>query len=529
MPSNSESILPFGVVVRLMNSSFFVSLSGIALTVAGMATSTPSLANTLPTQTDNLLANQFSVSQMAEDDIQLLPEAITNAIFKNVMQQGRMEASQMRVVEVERQTWSDGCLGLASAAQVCTQAMVPGWRVVVANGEQRWVYRTDESGSLVKLDEVATQTLSRSTTAQTTRREVTTRTTQTSRTVTGTTNAQRSSSQSTQAVGTSQTTGGVTTRTQQQVAATRSSTQVSFSDISQNFWARDFIAELARQDIITGFPDGQFRPNEPVTRAQFAAMIRKAFEKTKVRNAISFRDVSTSYWAYNAIQEAYEMGFLDMASGSEFNPNQSLTRLQVMVALTKGLNYSASSSTESVLRFYSDAASIPADVRTLVAAATERGIVVNYPNVKTFSANTVATRAEVAAFLYQAMVSTGQMVAISSPYVVTQEFSAPPQVTPVPAASPAPIPVPAASPSPIPVPAASPAPVTPAPATPATVTPAPASPAPAVEAGEGDRNKPQPQNCNQGIGNGTEGCDPGNSRPRGGSNDEGGRTPGNRP
>ncbi len=500
MPSNSESILPFGIVVRLMNSSFFVSLSGIVLTAAGMATSTPSLANTLPTQTDNLLAHQFSVSQITEDDIQLLPEAITNAIFKNVMQQGRMEASQMRVVEVERQTWSDGCLGLASADQICTQAMVPGWRVVVASGEQRWVYRTDESGSLVKLDEVATQTLSPSTTAQTTRREVTTRTTQTSQSVTGTTSAQ--------SVGTSQMTGGVTTRTQQQVAATRS-TQVSFSDISQNFWARDFIAELARQDIITGFPDGQFRPNEPVTRAQFAAMIRKAFEKTKVRNAINFRDVSTSYWAYNAIREAYEMGFLDMASGSEFNPNQSLTRLQVMVALTKGLNYSASSSTESVLRFYSDAASIPADVRTLVAAATERGIVVNYPNVKTFSANTVATRAEVAAFLYQAMVSTGQMVAISSPYVVTQEFSAPPQVSPAPA---------------------SPAPVTPAPAaSPAPVTPAPASPAPAVEAGEGDRDKPQRQNCNQGIGNGTEGCDPGNSKPRGGSNDEGGRTPGNRP
>jgi hypothetical protein len=45
---------------------------------------------------------------------------------------------------------------------------------------------------------------------------------------------------------------------------------------------------------------------------------------------------------------------------------------------------------------------------------------------------------------------------------------------------------------------------------------------------EGDRNKPR-QNCNQGIGNGAEGCDPGNSRPHGGSNDEGGRTPGNRP
>ncbi|AFZ17860.1 hypothetical protein [Allocoleopsis franciscana] len=49
------------------------------------------------------------------------------------------------------------------------------------------------------------------------------------------------------------------------------------------------------------------------------------------------------------------------------------------------------------------------------------------------------------------------------------------------------------------------------------------------EVGEGDREKPRRQNCNQGIGNGAEGCDLGNSSPRGGSNDEGGRTPGNRP
>jgi len=51
----------------------------------------------------------------------------------------------------------------------------------------------------------------------------------------------------------------------------------------------------------------------------------------------------------------------------------------------------------------------------------------------------------------------------------------------------------------------------------------------APEAGTPEVGKPARQNCNQGIGNGAEGCDPGNSMPHGGSNDEGGRTPGNRP
>jgi hypothetical protein len=56
--------------------------------------------------------------------------------------------------------------------------------------------------------------------------------------------------------------------------------------------------------------------------------------------------------------------------------------------------------------------------RTGVAAATERRLVVNYPNIRLLNPNQVATRAEVAAILYQGLVSTGQVAAISSPYIV---------------------------------------------------------------------------------------------------------------
>jgi hypothetical protein len=150
----------------------------------------------------------------------------------------------------------------------------------------------------------------------------------------------------------------------------RQTIQSSFTDVSANYWAKDFITELTRRGILTGFPDGKFHPNEPVTRSQFAALVASVFKKTKVRNAINFKDVSTSHWAYNGIREAYEMGFLGGTSGNQFNPNQSLSRLQVLVALTRGLNYSASNSTASVLNFYSDATTIPADVRSLIAAAT---------------------------------------------------------------------------------------------------------------------------------------------------------------
>jgi hypothetical protein len=202
----------------------------------------------------------------------------------------------------------------------------------------------------------------------------------------------------------------------------------SFSDVSSSYWAAGFISELAQRDVIAGFPDGTFRPNEPVTRAQFAAMIRKAFNRPQERSAINFVDVSQNYWAYSAIQEAYTTGFLAGYPGNVFNPNQNIPRVQVLVSLANGLDYSVNTSVETILQqYYSDASDVPSYARSSVASATNEQIVVNYPNVKLLNPNRAATRAEVAAFIYQALVSSGQADAISSPYVVGQR---PPVNTP---------------------------------------------------------------------------------------------------
>lgn len=196
--------------------------------------------------------------------------------------------------------------------------------------------------------------------------------------------------------------------------------QVRFSDVSTNHWAKDFIAELAAMEIIEGFPDGTFRPDAPVTRAQFAAMLRKAFTKGKIRQAMSFQDISSRYWAYNAIRDVYQMGFLNAVIGKDFNPTQNLSRLDILVALAQGLNYQSSGSTDTILSVYSDATDISSEHRSLIAAATQRGIVVNYPNVNLLNAERVATRSEVSAFLYQALSSTGRVANIYSQYVVGQ-------------------------------------------------------------------------------------------------------------
>ncbi|MBW4596366.1 MAG: S-layer homology domain-containing protein [Brasilonema angustatum HA4187-MV1] len=203
------------------------------------------------------------------------------------------------------------------------------------------------------------------------------------------------------------------------VIPTASFAQTNFTDVQSNYWAAEFIGQLAQRGIIAGFPDGSFRPEEPVTRAQFAAMIGKAFRKTPERQAVGFYDVPSNYWASSAIANAYTTGFLSGYPGNRFEPNQNILREQVLVSLSNGLNYNVSGNTDSILQNYNDASNISSYARSPIAAATEKQIVVNYPNAKFLSPNTTATRAQVAAFLYQALVSFNKAATINSAYIVT--------------------------------------------------------------------------------------------------------------
>jgi hypothetical protein len=195
----------------------------------------------------------------------------------------------------------------------------------------------------------------------------------------------------------------------------------AFSDVSSSYWARDFIAQLSQRDIIAGFPDGTFKPDAPVTRAQFAAMLNKAnqyLKKSTIRGGNDFGDVSSRYWAYSAIQTAYTTGFMAGYPGNIFRPEQNIPREQVLVSLANGLNYTATTPTSTLLNYYNDASDISGYARDPIAAATDNRLVVNYPNLKTLNPIRNATRAEVAAFLYQAMVKQGQASVISSAYIV---------------------------------------------------------------------------------------------------------------
>jgi uncharacterized lipoprotein YddW (UPF0748 family) len=193
-----------------------------------------------------------------------------------------------------------------------------------------------------------------------------------------------------------------------------------FSDI-QTHWARLFIEGLATRGIISGFPDGTFRPDRTMNRAEFAAILQKAFTQPKKRQYVPFVDVPAKFWAAPAIQNAYETGFLSGYPGNRFRPEANISRLEVLISLVTGLDIPTTSGSALKLllpELYQDAAQIPTYATEKIKAATAAEIVVNYPNVKQLKPLEAATRADVVAFVYQALVYLEKVPAISSQYIV---------------------------------------------------------------------------------------------------------------
>ncbi len=126
-------------------------------------------------------------------------------------------------------------------------------------------------------------------------------------------------------------------------ATAASSANTSFPD-TQNYWAQPFIHNLAERNIVTGYPDNTFRPEQPVGRDEFAAILRQAFSQPSERRIASgsvYKDIPQGYWAAPAIEESYEMGFMKGYPGGEFRPNQSISRVEVLVSLAQNLNLPA--------------------------------------------------------------------------------------------------------------------------------------------------------------------------------------------
>jgi hypothetical protein len=185
----------------------------------------------------------------------------------------------------------------------------------------------------------------------------------------------------------------------------------SLSDISGN-WAEPFIRVLTDKGIIAGYKDGTFRPDQAVTRAEFAALIRRAFpDAPEVSSKKTFRDVPPGYWAADAIAKASAIGFLAGDPGGTFRPADNIKRIESLVSLVNGTKLQADGTVANIDELFSDTPQVPVFGRNALVAAAQRcvAVSVSYPDGRTFNPTGEATRSDVAAFLHQTLVAADRL------------------------------------------------------------------------------------------------------------------------
>jgi hypothetical protein len=188
-------------------------------------------------------------------------------------------------------------------------------------------------------------------------------------------------------------------------------------DVPASYWAYPFVSALQKKGAIAGVSNGEFEPDRPVTRAELAEFISNAFGEKSGQRQLTFSDIPTNFWANEAIAKAVATGFMSGYAEGDFRPNQPVPRYQVWVSLASGLKLDPPAAPTDLLQRFGDRDRMPEWAVEQVAASTAAGLVVNHPDLARLDPEKPATRAEVAAAIYQALVQSGEAKAIDSRFI----------------------------------------------------------------------------------------------------------------
>ncbi|MCX5974737.1 MAG: S-layer homology domain-containing protein, partial [Coprothermobacterota bacterium] len=195
------------------------------------------------------------------------------------------------------------------------------------------------------------------------------------------------------------------------VAPVVAATQIS--DIGGS-WAEAVILKLVEKGYITGYPDGTFLPNNPVTRAEFVKIVSGVLGIAPANGGVSgFSDVTPSDWFCGYVVAAVDKGFVGGYPDGTFKPNNPITRQEAAKVIVSAETFDVNSiDVTKVLENakYADSAEIADWAKPYVAAAFDLGIMKWSEGM--FRPTTNITRAETAAIGYRVMPKTGIKVGL---------------------------------------------------------------------------------------------------------------------
>lgn len=143
-------------------------------------------------------------------------------------------------------------------------------------------------------------------------------------------------------------------------------------------WAKNEIANWQELDLSEGYPDGTFRPDASITRAEFVALVNRVF-RLKDKASVDFSDVMAGDWHYDEFAKARSAGYVSGYEDGTLRPNVPITRQEAAVVL-QGLFQAKASAQNSAVAKFKDAGTIPSWSKAAIEAVVSQGYMNGYPD-----------------------------------------------------------------------------------------------------------------------------------------------------
>jgi hypothetical protein len=156
-------------------------------------------------------------------------------------------------------------------------------------------------------------------------------------------------------------------------------------------WATTQIDEMVANGYVKGYADGSFKPDRPISRAEFLAIANLAFGKFNQNTKASFSDVYSEDWYYAHVASATVAGYAAGYPDNKFKPNNSITRAEAATMLAKLVKLDTSNTKAAAM--FKDFAQIGEWAAGSISALNEKKVMIGYPDGNFKPANLI-TRAE---------------------------------------------------------------------------------------------------------------------------------------
>ncbi|WP_053372544.1 S-layer homology domain-containing protein [Paenibacillus sp. FJAT-27812] len=163
-------------------------------------------------------------------------------------------------------------------------------------------------------------------------------------------------------------------------------------------WASASIAKLAAQKILGGFPDGSFKPDKQMSRAEFAAVVSRLLHLEPSEGKTSFEDIPSTAWYNQYVMGLYEAGIITGFQDGSFKPNLELTREEAFVILHRALKDQLKVLADASKPTFTDKAGISSWANEAIEALTAAGVIKGYED-GTLRPKDKITRAEIASIV----------------------------------------------------------------------------------------------------------------------------------